>query len=128
LNTISANIWKNRIRELRSLKRDVPVISLDTGLSEPDNIHAKTDPKHPLDKTILDQQRQLLRKAVAQLPETVYACVVLRVYHELSYREIATILQIHHKTVKSRIHQAQNSLKLTLGDHMHIDLLAGEPS
>ena len=77
----------------------------------------------PLDEAIYSQQCDLLRKAVSQLPEKIHTCVVLRVYHELSYKEIASLLQIHYETVKSRLHQAQSSLKQILSKDFNVDIL-----
>ncbi len=120
LNTISANIWKNRIRELHTQKRDAQVVSMDEKLVD---TGVKESNGQPLDQTIERQQRELLREAVSQLPEKIHACVILRVYHELSYKEIAALLQIHYATVKSRLHQAQAILRQILSKDYNIDLL-----
>ena len=125
LNIISANTWKNKIRELHSLKRDALVVSLDTAQVESEHLHEEPN-HHPLQQTIHHQHRELLWQAVSDLPETVHACVVLRVYDELSYQEIATVLQIHYETVKSRLHQAQGKLKQALSKHIHVDFLERE--
>ena len=121
LGTISANMWKNRIRELRSLKRDAVVVPLDSPRPTADLFNEPCGQPLPDEHAIRQEQRQLLRRAVAKLHETVYACVVLRVYHELSYREIARVLQLPYETVKSRLYQAQNKLIEILDEDMGID-------
>ena len=123
LNTISVNIWKNRIREMRSLKRDAVVVSLDTPGVEGNRQEGRDPETKPLDHTIREELRNRLRKAVMQLPEPVYQCVVLRIYHELSYQQIATVLQLNKETVKSRLYQAQGKLKEILSRDNPLQLL-----
>jgi len=121
LNVICVNTWKNEIRKLRSLKRDGLEISLETAQFESEDLHEEPN-NYPLHQTIHRQHRELLWQAVSKLPETVYACVVLRVYEELTYQEIASVLHIHFETVKSRLHQAQTRLKQDLGRHMRVNI------
>lgn len=123
LNTIAINLWKNRIREIHALKREAPVVSLDEAGVEDEVLREKGHGSEPLENLIDHQHRALLASAIAKLPESTYACVVLRVYQELTYQEIATVLQINYELVKSRMHQAQNTLKAILRNDMNIDIL-----
>ncbi len=123
LNTIAINLWKNRIREIHALKREAPVVSLDDVGVKEEVFYEKGQGSEPLENIIDHQHRALLASAIAKLPESTYACVVLRVYQELTYQEIATVLQIHYELVKSRMHQAQNTLKAILRNEMNIDIL-----
>jgi RNA polymerase sigma-70 factor, ECF subfamily len=59
---------------------------------------------------------EVIRDAVAQLPETLRAVFVLSVYEELRYEEIAEILEIPSGTVGSRKNQAIKILKTKLKD------------
>jgi RNA polymerase sigma-70 factor (ECF subfamily) len=52
------------------------------------------------------QQRDWVRKAVEQLPDTLSEAVILVYYQGLKYREAANILKIPVGTVKSRLHSA----------------------
>ncbi len=52
---------------------------------------------------------------MAELPETMRRCVLLRVVHGLSHREIASILGITAETAKSYQYQARQRLKVRLG-------------
>ena len=52
------------------------------------------------------QQREWIRRAVDELPETLRTAVNLVYYQGLKYREAATILKIPVGTVKSRLHSA----------------------
>jgi RNA polymerase sigma factor (sigma-70 family) len=54
-------------------------------------------------------------RAVARLPATQRAVVVLYYVNDLSVREIAEILSIPEGTVKSRLHYGRVSLKRELG-------------
>ena len=55
-------------------------------------------------------RRALLRRALAQLPDTLRAAVLLRDIQELSYREIADRLGLPDGTVKSRINRGRKEL------------------
>ncbi len=120
LNTICANVWKNRIRELRSLKRDAVVVSLDTPGLESAPSNSQSPKSEPLDQAIHGEYQELLWKAISQLPKTLYACVVLRVHHELNYQQIGSILKLNRETVKSRLYQAQGKLRTILHEDMHV--------
>jgi RNA polymerase sigma-70 factor (ECF subfamily) len=52
----------------------------------------------------------LLRSALAGLPETLRAAVVMRDIQELSYQEIASALRLPEGTVKSRINRGRTEL------------------
>lgn len=61
-----------------------------------------------------DEIRQRLRRAVAALPEPYRDVLVLRSEHQLSYPEIAAVLQVSLKTVESRVTRAFRTLRETL--------------
>jgi RNA polymerase sigma-70 factor (ECF subfamily) len=56
------------------------------------------------------ERRDLVRQAVADLPETLKSAVMLIYYQGLKYREAADVLDIPVGTVKSRLHAAVNKL------------------
>ena len=63
----------------------------------------------------LHQERdRIVRQAVVALPEGSRAVLILREYGELSYREIADVLQIPIGTVMSRLNYGRQHLKKTL--------------
>jgi len=124
LHSICLNLWKNRIRDIHSRKRDATVVSLDPAVAEHQRApEAALKSTNQLNQIINTEQRQLLRKAISQLTEAMYTCVVLRVYHELTYDEIATLLKVPRDTVKSRLYQAQGRLREILGDKMQLGFL-----
>ena len=55
-------------------------------------------------------RRAMLHRALAQLPDTLRAAVLLRDIQELSYREIADQLGLPDGTVKSRINRGRKEL------------------
>lgn len=53
---------------------------------------------------------RLVRRAVTALPPRYRAAVVLHYYHELSYKEVAEVLGISHRTVGTRLYRAKQML------------------
>lgn len=58
--------------------------------------------------------REIVRKAIAQLPEKLKMPLILRDFDGMSYQEIADTLEIEVGTVKSRIFRARDALKKLL--------------
>ena len=57
------------------------------------------------------ERDEAVARAVATLPETYRAALVLRDLHDLSYEEVADALGCRVGTVKSRINRARNLLR-----------------
>jgi len=74
--------------------------------------------KHPLadddsDPEVLllrESDRQLLRSALQRLPKEFLEVIVLREFEELSYKEIAEVIQVPCGTVMSRLARARKRL------------------
>ena len=64
-----------------------------------------------------DQRNQLLKRALASLSDEQRQIIVLRDYIDLSYAEIADVLEIAGGTVMSRLHRARMALKKELTSH-----------
>jgi len=60
----------------------------------------------PLERLQGEEQRELVRRCLDQLPEHLRSTVLLAYYQGLKYREIAEILDVPVGTVKSRLHAA----------------------
>ena len=58
-----------------------------------------------------------VRAAVECLPEPMRTTLILQVYEGLKYREIAAVLGVPVGTVKSRLHQATERLRVGLRDY-----------
>jgi len=64
-----------------------------------------------------EQRNQLLKHALASLSVDQRQIIVLRDYMDLSYAEIADVLEIAGGTVMSRLHRARMVLKEELTSH-----------
>ncbi|MCD6520092.1 MAG: sigma-70 family RNA polymerase sigma factor [Anaerolineae bacterium] len=70
------------------------------------------DPQPHPEETVLRHDRQSqVRAAIQALPSNARAALILREYEQLSYKEIAAVLQIPLGTVMSRLNYARNRLK-----------------
>jgi RNA polymerase sigma-70 factor (ECF subfamily) len=102
--------------ELRKRKRglqymiEIPDKNIDYGTVS----HRKTitsEIKPALDALQQKEKRVELGKLVSFLPDKQKAALILHIYNELSYKEIALTLDCSIGTVKSRIHYALRNLK-----------------
>ncbi len=64
-----------------------------------------------LENVLDDERRQALRQAIEELPEKMRKCLTLRIYNELSYREIATVTKLKINTVKVLLFRARDVLR-----------------
>ena len=69
-----------------------------------------------LEEVLHREQLELLRSAIDGLPDRMRRCVVLRVYQDRSYREIADFLELSIETVKAHLFQARKKLREMLED------------
>ena len=60
-------------------------------------------------------EHERVRQAIRSLPPASRAALVLREYEQLSYKEIAQVLQVPIGTVMSRLHYARQALRKKLG-------------
>ena len=106
LFTILRNIRFNQIRDGRSNPR-----SVETGeLSRTPEIEDKTS-KDPLLLYLTNIKHADVRKAIENLPAAYREVIVLREFEQLSYGEIAQILDCPPGTVMSRLSRARERLK-----------------
>lgn len=91
---------------LDMLRREKPVFNIEQA------------PYSQLFKTesylIEEEQAQIVKKAVLNLPETSRTVLILREYEELSYKEISETLEIPLGTVMSRLNYARKTLAIAL--------------
>ncbi len=74
-------------------------------------VSACTDPGVRIDQVRLQHE---LRRAVGGLPTRQHEVVMLKVYEDLTYREVAEILELSAGAVKAHLHQAVSNLKRDL--------------
>ena len=72
--------------------------------------------RSPLEKTLRVERRQVLRRAIDELPDQMRRCTQLRIYQDLSYREIAVVIRRSIETVKVHLFQARKKLKDSFGE------------
>lgn len=74
------------------------------------------DPGKPVVQRMQDRQRsEQVREAVTRLPEKQRATLILKVYHDLTHEEVASILGSSVGTVKANLFHAMENLRKMLG-------------
>ena len=109
LYRIATNVCLNEVRKphvraaLKNMEDSGGVP--ETGISCATSVPALPD-------RLLEQQTvsRALRRTLEQLPENQRAAFILNKYQELSYGEVADIMKISEKAVKSLIHRAKETL------------------
>ena len=79
-----------------------------------EQIDPADDSQNPLQDVLTLEAQGLVRKALSQLNESQRMILVLREMEELSYEEVAAILNLTAGTVKSRLARARLALKREL--------------
>jgi RNA polymerase sigma-70 factor, ECF subfamily len=109
LITILRNIWLNELRKGRWTAQ-----TLDTELDGAAS-HLPADASNdPHLRYVSNLQVTQIRAAIRQLPPEFREIIILREYEELSYQEIAEILQCPAGTVMSRLARARSRLRAIL--------------
>ena len=78
--------------------------------------HVDTRAESAPDHMLKGERAARVRQAIAQLPRKQRATLILRMYHELSHREIANTLGSSVGAVKANFFHALGNLKKLLGD------------
>ncbi|NTV65060.1 MAG: sigma-70 family RNA polymerase sigma factor, partial [Oscillochloris sp.] len=105
LLTIGSNYCIDRLRRRRMnwLTLDDVAFWLTSGEAGPE-------------RTAIEGERHsYVQQALQRLPETYRSVTLLRYWHDLSYQEIADILNLTEATVKTRLHRARKMLRDALG-------------
>jgi RNA polymerase sigma-70 factor (ECF subfamily) len=126
LFTIANNLALNTLRS-RQRKPSVPLDVRDSGPLGP----------RPAEQLVRDRQSQpgerlqqqelaaIIQQALAELNERQRAAVVLNKFEDMNYAEIAEVMNLTTKAVKSLLSRARENLRLTLKQYIYMD---GEPS
>ena len=83
---------------------------------EDDEAVPDRDEANPEAKASHKELGERIRKALSTMSTNDRIVLTLRHFSELSYQEIAQVLDIDEKTVKSRLFEARNRLRHLLGD------------
>jgi RNA polymerase sigma-70 factor (ECF subfamily) len=107
--TILRNIWLNQLRRRRSGPQMVDMDAEDSVASE---VPSPTKDSLALYVTKFEQEQ--VREAIMKLPREFREIIVLREFEELSYQEIADLLNCPAGTVMSRLARARGKLRALL--------------
>jgi RNA polymerase sigma-70 factor (ECF subfamily) len=107
LHRVAANTVTDALRRRRT------DLSLESLVHE-----APAESDDPADAAARQEQRMAVRQAMAGLPSRLRDAIVLQVFHELSYQEIAQVLGIPIGTVMSRLHNAKRLLRDRLASYV----------
>jgi RNA polymerase sigma-70 factor (ECF subfamily) len=113
LYRVAMTTFLKRRRTATTAKRAAVEVSRD-GLENPDEVGAV--PGRQLDGLLAAERSRALRSAVAGLPEQMRDCLTMRLYHQLSYSEIAVAKRISIETVKAHLFRARKKLQESLAD------------
>jgi RNA polymerase sigma-70 factor (ECF subfamily) len=109
VSNASLDLGRQRGRREQFHREDAALeAELDTPVSS-------LDPGRDLERA---DQRRLLMDALARLPEAQRRTFVLHVDGDLSYREVADVLEISIGTVMSRLFYARQKLRALLSDRL----------
>jgi RNA polymerase sigma-70 factor (ECF subfamily) len=116
---IATNAFRKRLRWGTADKRTGQEVALEAE-SDDDRALEERIPAagpEPGEGMFQRERARLLRTAIERLPEQMRKCLILRVYHEMKYREIGTVLRLSPETVKVHLFQARRRLQEELGDY-----------
>jgi len=106
LVTILRNIWFNQLRQWRTARE---VVELDLQV---DGVNRAADSrKDPHATYVSNIEQEQVRAAIQQLPVEFREIIILREYEDLSYQEIAAVLECPLGTVMSRLARARSKLR-----------------
>lgn len=100
---IVRNFCLNRIQAERLLR-------VTLGRSEVGLVDPASKAPGPVETLGVDEQRTIIRAAIAKLPDNQREAIALYAFEQMSYREIADVMDSPINTVKTLIHRARVSL------------------
>ncbi len=90
-------------------------VAVDQGSDPGDSLKAAADPgRSPFEQALERENRTLIEQALDKINPVFRTAVILRDIENLSYEEIAEILQVSLGTVKSRILRGRDALRREL--------------
>ena len=128
---IATNAYRKRLRWGIAGKRDAPEVPLEEspekgGAMAAIETLAATDLPAPGEEMLQRERSLLLRQAIYRLPDQMRKCLVLRVDHEMKYKEIAVVLRLSPETVKVHLARARRQLQEELGPYFESSIRSFE--
>ncbi len=116
---IAANTLASELRSRAAEKRSARELSLSEstpGGDDPPLAELLADEVGPsaFDHLLGKQRHALVEREIARLPVKMRQCLVLRAHQELSYDQIAVVMQLSAATVKVHLFQGRKRLKTAL--------------
>lgn len=121
---VAMNVFLKQRRRQGTQKRVGEEVSLDEQAGDAE-VPLPAEGPTPGEETLSRERSHLLRKAVETLPPQMRRCLMLRVYQDLKYREIAEVMSLSIDTVKAHLYQARARLQAELGGYF-ANVFAGE--
>ena len=110
LYRITVNLSLNKIRD-RKWNR---YVSWEGLTAQPRNRLVEDSSGNPEDQMESQERQRLIREAIDALPASQRTAVILKRYNELSYEEIARIMNCSISAVEARLHRAKLNLQKKL--------------
>src|SRR5829696_6636771 len=121
LFAIAHNVLCRMLERRSAQKRSVTPVSLDAESGSDDRStiadRVADGRADPLTITLEKEKLEKLREALERLPQQMRRCTELCVVHELSYAEVAALMDISVNTVKAHLHQARKALRAKLSSY-----------
>ena len=122
LYRIATNVWRNAVRDRSAIKRSAEEVPVDHVAQAAEQGYreggeALVEARGPLEAVLVDERARRVRDALAGLSPPLQRCTLLRLDQDLTYREIAQVLQIPEGTVKSQLATARELLSEKLRDY-----------
>lgn len=119
LFSIASRLMSNRLRD----RKRHPHVSLDYQSDEDSSVglaHNIPDASSPSSDRVAEKREvaRAVQTALAVLPENQHAAVVLSRFEDLSYEEIAQVMDTSISTVKSLLFRARQTLKKELESYV----------
>jgi RNA polymerase sigma-70 factor (ECF subfamily) len=121
LFTILRNVWFNQLRKWRN---GPPMIGIEVGDGTADSIAEPSKDLHDLYVSKVEAEQ--VRAAIQALPIHFREIILLREYEDLSYQEIASVLDCPVGTVMSRLGRARAKLRMLLATTLSASIRSSE--
>jgi len=121
LFAIAHNVWCRVIERRSAQKRSAKLLSLEGDDESDDHSSVATRLVHkgadPFTIVLEKEKLEKLSEALEHLPQQMRRCTQLCVVHQLSYVEVAALMDISVNTVKAHLHQARKVLRAKLSSY-----------